>query len=197
MPSYVQFLKNNKILYETDTVKSTLTPRWDSSIYTGSHTINELLEDIFIIKVFDEDRISGQSIGAVHLDLSMLASKPPSVLNESDHDIYGWYPIYDTFEGLRGEIEIKVNYKPSRSIEVYKIVFIYNQNDSVAFLYSSTINFDSEKYILRDMDEFIEELVVDTDPEYERNKGKSVNEKRQLVMWKLTYLYYYCYYIQS
>lgn len=43
------------------------------------------------------------------------------------------------------------------------------------------------------MDEFIEELVVDTDPEYERNKGKSVNEKRQLVMWKLTYLYYYYY----
>lgn len=116
--SYVQFLKNNKVLHETPTVKNTLTPKWESEVYNGSHTVNELLEDIFLIKVFDEDRISGQSIGVVHLDLSLLASKPLSMINSSDYDIKGWYPIYDSFEGLRGEIEIEIYYKPSKKIKV-------------------------------------------------------------------------------
>lgn len=54
---------------------------------------------------------------------------------------------------------------------------------------------------MEDIDEFVEELVVDTDPEYENdwgnymNTSRHTNEKRQLTMYKLTYIYIYYYFM--
>lgn len=53
---------------------------------------------------------------------------------------------------------------------------------------------------MEDIDEFVEELVVDTDPEYENdwgnymNTSRHTNEKRQLTMYKLTYIYILLFY---
>lgn len=99
------------------------------------------------------------------------------------HTIQGWYPIYDTLEGVRGKLYI-----------VIKVQFFGDENPfkessaSVKFFMGSVLEptvFEVESLI-----GFVEELVVENDPEYEwsdnfRSSRKS-NESRQLLLYRLS-----------
>ena len=61
---------------------------------------------IFPLRVLDHDTYSSHdSIGKVYIDLN------PLLMREHGTMISGWFPIYDTMHGIRGELSVivKVN----------------------------------------------------------------------------------------
>jgi hypothetical protein len=71
-----------------------------------------LQENPFEIRVIDEDVISSDDlIGRVIIDLSPLLSKG------SDQKIKGWFPIFDTQKGIRGELDVEI-----------KLTFVRDEN---------------------------------------------------------------------
>ena len=99
------------------------------------------------------------------------------------HTIQGWYPIYDTLEGVRGKLYI-----------VIKVQFFGDENPfkessaSVKFFMGSVL--EPSVFEVESLIGFVEELVVENDPEYEwsdnfRSSRKS-NESRQLLLYRLS-----------
>lgn len=76
-----------------------------------------MIDNIYIFRVFHSDRLSDQQIGLVTVDLSILINKL-SIYNNYK-PIHGWYPIYNCFEGIRGELYISINFEPKESVLLY------------------------------------------------------------------------------
>lgn len=99
------------------------------------------------------------------------------------HTIKGWFPIYDTLEGIRGKLYI-----------VIKVQFFSDENPfkessaGVKFFMGSIL--EPSVLSIESLVAFVEELVVENDPEYEwsdnfRSSRKS-NESRQLLLYRLS-----------
>jgi len=95
----------------------------------------------------------------------------------------GWFPIYDTLEGIRGEVYV-----------VVKVLFVTDENPfseaSAGVRFFSTSYLDPGALALESVMGFVEELVVDTDPEHETvwkdkfRTARSSNEARLLVLYR-------------
>jgi len=112
-----------------------------------------LQEEPLVFGVSDPQR----TVGLVYIDLHLSAS--------SD----GWFPIYDTLAGVRGELRITI-----------KVTYIAETPSTVLLLPFSMV---LPNICIRHVLGFVEELVVLDDPEYEsRNQG---HETRQTLLYKL------------
>jgi len=100
-----------------------------------------------------------------------------------EDELEGWFPIYDTLNGIRGELKV-----------VVKATFYGDENPfkessaGVRFFAASVL--EPATLAIRKVFGFVEELVVETDPEYEwsdnfRTARKS-NESRQGLLYKLS-----------
>lgn len=98
--------------------------------------------------------------------------------------ISGWFPIFDTFRGTRGEIKLSVE------IEFFgnKTVGMDSNVGYVMFFSSSNVFYDYMD--IRDIQGFVEELIVDVDPEYNWKDSfrtsRTSNEARQYLLYKLS-----------
>jgi hypothetical protein len=87
----------------TPIIRKSLNPVWNEDfrfeIVHDSSLQNEPLE----MKVMDYDQISyNDAIGSVFIDLN------PLLTWDSGAQISGWFPIYDTLLGIRGELNAQI-----------------------------------------------------------------------------------------
>eukprot|EP00124_Ichthyophonus_hoferi_P005735 Ihof_evm1s927 gene=Ihof_evmTU1s927 len=161
--------------YETPIAKKTLNPIWKQD-FRFELEDSEIQDEVLEIKVIDYDKISSDdAIGKVYLSLA------PLLPWEKPRQLSGWYPIYDTLRGIRGEINLSV-----------KIDMFNNQNqysDASVGVKIFAMSVLPPGFRLVKMHGFVEELVVDNDPEYHWvdnfRTPRSSNEARQRLFYRL------------
>lgn len=82
-------------------------PEWNEN-YCLTCSLRDLVDDPFVIRIFDERLGSSKSIGVLPLDLSLIVRRLPES-RMKDHKISGSFPIYDCHEGIRGSIDLEVS----------------------------------------------------------------------------------------
>ncbi|KAL3314310.1 hypothetical protein Ciccas_007070 [Cichlidogyrus casuarinus] len=174
--------------YKTEVVKQSLNPVWNTNWFCFEVSLfltficiklsdEALQEESLQIRVFDHDTYSPHDpIGRVYFDLNPLLIKGhPKQLN-------GWFPIYDTMHGIRGEISLSI--RADIFIDSSK-----HQHSSfeVRYFYSSCL---PDGYQLCSLLGFVHELVVEDDPEHlwieKIRTPRASNEARQRLFTKLS-----------
>ncbi|KAL5264704.1 hypothetical protein ACHWQZ_G005697 [Mnemiopsis leidyi] len=171
--AYVDVKFHERNIFRTQVCPKTLCPKWNSDWFTFEVDDEQIQEDLLQIKVFDKDTVTANDpIGKVHVSLVPLTSPGnPNYLT-------GWFPIFDTLHGIRGEIKI-----------IVKVKYISDTKQSscgVKFFYSKTV---PSIYQLVEVKSFVEELVIKDDPEYKWidkiRTTRASNEARQLLFLRL------------
>ena len=134
---------------------------------------------------------ANDAIGKVYIDLNPLLLAHPGhrpVTSESPGPggggsvMSGWFPIYDTMHGIRGEVNIIVK------VELFSDLNRFRQSScGVQFFCCQEV---PEGYKAQFIPGFVEELVVNDDPEYKLidkiRTSRASNEARQLLFNKLS-----------
>lgn len=98
-------------------------------------------------------------------------------------EIAGWFPIYDTMRGVRGELKLSV----SISYFGKATGTGADSTDSVLFSFG---NIAPPNMVVTQLIGFVEELLVDDDPEYDWRdpfrSSRTSNQSRQYLLYKLS-----------
>ncbi|XP_054632048.1 C2 domain-containing protein 5 isoform X15 [Dunckerocampus dactyliophorus] len=130
----------------------------------------DLQDEPLQITVLDHDTYSANdAIGKVYIDID------PLLCSEAASVISGWFPIYDTIHGIRGEINVLVK------VELFNDLNRFRQSScGVKFFCTTSI---PRYYRAAMVHGFVEELVVNEDPEYQWidriRTPRASNEARQ------------------
>ncbi|XP_065179725.1 C2 domain-containing protein 5-like [Sycon ciliatum] len=172
-------LGKDENLRRSEVCRHSLNPVWESlEGFVFEVDDDELQNEPLQVRVIDHDKISAHDvIGRVYISLGpLLLSNAQSLPPFLD----GWFPIYDTLRGVRGEVRIVVR------LDVLVDANRYRQSSTgVTFCAASSL---PSGYAVR-LHGFVEELVFNDDPEHQwidniRSKRKS-NEERQSLLQKL------------
>jgi hypothetical protein len=115
------------------------------------------------IKVLDQDLYSSEPIGVAFIDLNPLVMRTATAFQSGPADnknlvIKGWFPLFNTSTGVRGSVYVTV-----------KLQFIGNDNpfkdSSAGVQFFSASSLASNQFIIQDILGFVEDLVVEDDPE--------------------------------
>lgn len=182
--AYVE-IKLGNTTYKTEVCRRTLHPQWNSEWYRFEVDDSELQDEPLQIRLMDHDTYSANdAIGKVYLNLNPLLLPVVGELgdNSSHHEISGWIPVYDTMHGIRGEVNVTVK------VELFSDFNRFRQSScGVHFFYSPTI---PQGYQAKVINGFVEELIVDDDPEYQWidkiRTPRASNEARQTLFFKLS-----------
>ncbi|KAJ7387855.1 hypothetical protein OS493_001202 [Desmophyllum pertusum] len=165
------------VLYKTDVCKKSLNPQWNSEWFRFEADDEELQDEPLQIRIMDHDTVTAHdAIGKVNISLGpLLTQDPPGSID-------GWFPIYDTMHGIRGEVKV-----------IVKVEFFVDSNKfrqsscGVQFFYTCSVPFGHKALVIHG---FVEELVVNDDPEYQWidkiRTPRSSNEARQRLFTKLS-----------
>ncbi|TKS73389.1 C2 domain-containing protein 5 [Collichthys lucidus] len=130
----------------------------------------DLQDEPLQVTVLDHDTYSANdAIGKVYIDID------PLLCSEAASVISGWFPIYDTIHGIRGEINVLVK------VELFNDLNRFRQSScGVKFFCTTSI---PRCYRAAMVHGFVEELVVNEDPEYQWidriRTPRASNEARQ------------------
>ncbi|CAG5115440.1 unnamed protein product, partial [Candidula unifasciata] len=140
-------------IYKTEVCKKSLNPQWNSEWFKFEVDDEELQDEPLDLRVLDYDTYSAHdTIGKVYIDLNPLLSR------ENSNIISGWFPIYDTMQGLRGELNIQVR------VELFSDFNKFRQSScGIQFFCTCAV---PSGWRVQNILGFIEELVVNDDPEY-------------------------------
>ncbi|XP_066247482.1 C2 domain-containing protein 5 [Euwallacea similis] len=184
--AYVE-IKLGNTTYKTDVCRRTLHPQWNTDWYRFEVDDSELQDEPLQIRVMDHDTYStNDAIGKVYLNLNPLLLPVAGQLATGDnnpyHEISGWIPVYDTMHGIRGEVNVTVK------VELFSDFNRFRQSScGVYFFYSPSI---PQGYQANIINGFVEELIVDDDPEYQWidkiRTPRASNEARQTLFFKLS-----------
>ncbi|XP_070556208.1 C2 domain-containing protein 5-like isoform X2 [Ptychodera flava] len=170
-------LKFGNTTYKTDVYRKSLNPQWNSEWYKFEVDDEELQDEPLQIRIMDYDTYSAHdAIGKLYIDLNPLLWKDGVV------GISGWFPIYDTMHGIRGEINVAIR------VELFTDANKFRESScGVKFFCSSCVPFN---YTAAAIYGFVEELVVNDDPEYQWidkiRTPRSSNEARQRLFSQLS-----------
>jgi C2 domain len=181
---------------KTRVCRHTTNPVWDEEFRMDIADDTLLQDEPLIFKVCTHESLrTAESIGLVYIDLNPLLAQTAredeynhSPTSQPRHGIAsgiidGWYPLYDTLGGVRGELGLSV-----------KLNFIGDVNpfrDSAAGvqLYPFSTLDPESGYTISHVFGFVEELVVAEDPEFEWNanfrEARTSHESRQTLMYLL------------
>ncbi|NXA50767.1 C2CD5 protein, partial [Nothocercus julius] len=96
-------VKFGNTTFKTDVFPKSLNPQWNSEWFKFEVDDEELQDEPLQITVLDHDTYSANdAIGKVYIDID------PLLYSEAATVISGWFPIYDTIHGIRGEINVVV-----------------------------------------------------------------------------------------
>jgi hypothetical protein len=154
---------------KTIVCKKTLDPEWNAR-FVFEVEEDEIQEEPLQIRVLDHDTYSSHdAIGKVYIDLK------PLLNSNGATSINGWFPIFDTMHGVRGEIKIQAKLEILNDFNEYK-----KSSCGVQFFSSSKV---PEGYVLENYCGFVEELIINDDPEYQWidkiRTPRTSNETRQ------------------
>jgi len=178
--------------FKTEVCRKTLNPKWNSEWFRFDVDDLELQDEPLQIRIMDYDTYSANdAIGKVYIDLNPLLTKPEA--NPDQHNIHsqgskrenmmsGWLPIFDTIHGVRGEVNVQVK------VELFSDHNEFRQSScGVPFYFSCGV---PEGYSAQYINGFVEELVVNDDPEYQWidkiRTPRASNEARQTLFLKLS-----------
>lgn len=90
-------------MFKTEVIRRTLNPEWNSDWFCFELSEESLQEESLQVRVLDHDTYSAHdAIGRVYFDLT------PLLQTEHKRNLSGWFPLYDTMHGIRGEIRLAV-----------------------------------------------------------------------------------------
>ncbi|XP_069132346.1 C2 domain-containing protein 5-like [Argopecten irradians] len=163
--------------FKTDVVKRSLNPQWASEWFIFEVEDESLQDDPLELRVLDHDTYSAHdAIGKVYIDLNPLLTK------DNPHVISGWFPIYDTMHGIRGELNVIVKVDLFSDFNKFR-------HSSCGVQFFSTAEVPCG-YRLQMIHGFVEELVVNDDPEYQWidkiRTPRASNEARQRLFSRLS-----------
>ncbi|XP_061085870.1 C2 domain-containing protein 5 [Conger conger] len=156
--------------FKTDVYPKSLNPHWNSEWFKFEVDDEDLQDEPLQITVLDHDTYSANdAIGKVYIDIDPLLS------NEAATVISGWFPIYDTIHGIRGEINVLVK------VDLFNDLNRFRQSScGVKFFCTTSV---PRCYRAATVHGFVEELVVNEDPEYQWidriRTPRASNEARQ------------------
>jgi Ca2+-dependent lipid-binding protein len=100
--AYVEVRFGDLETQRTSVCRKSLNPVWNEDFRLEVSDDVMLQDEPLELKVFDYDAISADdSIGTVMLDLN------PLLAAESTGQLAGWFPIFDTIRGMRGELNVQ------------------------------------------------------------------------------------------
>ena len=190
---------------ETKIQRRTLNPVWNEDFRIEVADDMQLHEDVLEVKVWDKDTYTADdSIGSVLIDLNPLLTPPPTPLASfsspspsssssssasSPPPLYsppptlsGWFPLYDTINGIRGHLRLTVklqsflNQHPSSSssspLPIHTASLLYPPTHRLAAIHGH-----------------VSHLITSDDPEYHWvdsfRASRTSNEQRQLLFNRL------------
>uniref|UniRef100_UPI00398E58CD C2 domain-containing protein 5 isoform X1 n=1 Tax=Pristiophorus japonicus TaxID=55135 RepID=UPI00398E58CD len=163
-------VKFGNTTFKTDVFPKSLNPQWNSEWFKFEVDDEDLQDEPLQITVLDHDTYSANdAIGKVYIDIDPLLS------NEAAAILSGWFPIYDTIHGIRGEINVMVK------VDLFNDLNRFRQSScGVKFFCTMSI---PKCYKAVTIHGFVEELVVNEDPEYQWidriRTPRASNEARQ------------------
>ncbi|XP_078409741.1 C2 domain-containing protein 5 isoform X3 [Cetorhinus maximus] len=163
-------VKFGNTTFKTDVFPKSLNPQWNSEWFKFEVDDEDLQDEPLQITVLDHDTYSANdAIGKVYIDIDPLLS------NETAAILSGWFPIYDTIHGIRGEINVMVK------VDLFNDLNRFRQSScGVKFFCTASI---PKCYKAVTIHGFVEELVVNEDPEYQWidriRTPRASNEARQ------------------
>ncbi|CAH0760852.1 unnamed protein product [Diatraea saccharalis] len=182
-------IKFGGITHKTDVCRKSLNPQWNSTEwYRFEVDESELQDEPLQLRLMDHDTYSANdAIGKVVISLSPLLAReanntkgtaaPPGGAVMS-----GWIPVFDTMHGIRGELNVIVKVELFSDFNKYK-----TSSCGVQFFHCPMI---PPGYRASSIHGFVEELVVNDDPEYQWidkiRTPRASNEARQVAFIKLS-----------
>uniref|UniRef100_A0A6Q2YES6 C2 domain-containing protein 5 n=1 Tax=Esox lucius TaxID=8010 RepID=A0A6Q2YES6_ESOLU len=163
-------VKFGNTTFKTDVFPKSLNPQWNSEWFKFEVDDEDLQDEPLQITVLDHDTYSANdAIGKVYIDID------PLLCSEAATRICGWFPIYDTIHGIRGEINVLVK------VDLFNDLNSFRQSScGVKFFCTTSI---PRCYRAALVHGFVEELVVNEDPEYQWidriRTPRASNEARQ------------------
>ncbi|XP_037701183.1 C2 domain-containing protein 5 isoform X1 [Choloepus didactylus] len=163
-------VKFGNTTFKTDVYHKSLNPQWNSEWFKFEVDDEDLQDEPLQITVLDHDTYSANdAIGKVYIDID------PLLYSEAATVISGWFPIYDTIHGIRGEINVVVK------VDLFNDLNRFRQSScGVKFFCTTSI---PKCYRAVMIHGFVEELVVNEDPEYQWidriRTPRASNEARQ------------------
>ncbi|XP_047241669.1 C2 domain-containing protein 5 isoform X11 [Girardinichthys multiradiatus] len=163
-------VKFGNTTFKTDVCPKSLNPQWNSEWFKFEVDDEDLQDEPLQITVLDHDTYSANdAIGKVYIDID------PLLCTEAASVISGWFPIYDTIHGIRGEINVLVK------VELFNDLNRFRQSScGVKFFCTTSIPRGNRAAMVHG---FVEELVVNEDPEYQWidriRTPRASNEARQ------------------
>ncbi|XP_041441721.1 C2 domain-containing protein 5 isoform X9 [Xenopus laevis] len=163
-------VKFGNTTFKTDVYHKSLNPQWNSEWFKFEVDDEDLQDEPLQITVLDHDTYSANdAIGKVYIDID------PLLYTEAATVISGWFPIYDTIHGIRGEISVIVK------VDLFNDLNRFRQSScGVKFFCTTSIPKSYRAVVIHG---FVEELVVNEDPEYQWidriRTPRASNEARQ------------------
>ncbi|XP_036008270.1 C2 domain-containing protein 5 isoform X13 [Mus musculus] len=163
-------VKFGNTTFKTDVYLKSLNPQWNSEWFKFEVDDEDLQDEPLQITVLDHDTYSANdAIGKVYIDID------PLLYSEAATVISGWFPIYDTIHGIRGEINVVVK------VDLFNDSNRFRQSScGVKFFCTTSIPKCYRAVVIHG---FVEELVVNEDPEYQWidriRTPRASNEARQ------------------
>ena len=187
---------------KTKTCRRSLNPVWDEE-FRFDVTADSMLQDeplIFRVCEWDANQ-PDESIGLVYIDLNPLLSTQAAREDEDSHRdtsalrldawkggistgvIDGWFPLYDTLGGVRGELGLSIKLTYIGDVNIFR-----DSSAGVRLLPFSTLD-PIAGFKISHVFGFVEELVVASDPEFQWNddfkRAKTSHETRQTLLYLL------------
>ncbi|KAL4225070.1 C2 domain-containing protein 5 [Mactra antiquata] len=170
-------IKFGSDVQKTDVFKRSLSPQWNSEWFKFEVEDEVLQDEPLELRVLDHDTYSAHdAIGKVYIDLN------PLLVKESPSVITGWFPVYDTMHGIRGDLNVLVK------IDLFSDFNKFRQSScGIQFFCTAEV---PAGHRLQYVHGFVEELVVNDDPEYQWidkiRTPRSSNEARQRLFSKMS-----------
>ncbi|XP_014661687.1 PREDICTED: C2 domain-containing protein 5-like [Priapulus caudatus] len=170
-------VKFGNTTYKTEVFRKSLNPKWDSEYFRFEVDDEELQDEPLQLRVLDYDTYSANdSIGMVYIDLN------PLLISAAVTEFSGWFPIFDTMHGIRGEIRV------TAKVDLFTDFNKFKQSScGIQFYCTAGIPYGMQILAVHG---FVEELVVNDDPEYQWidkiRTPRASNEARQRLFSKLS-----------
>ncbi|XP_059058708.1 uncharacterized protein LOC131852097 [Achroia grisella] len=180
-------IKFGSVTHKTDVCRKSLNPHWNSTEwYRFEVDESELQDEPLQLRLMDHDTYSANdAIGKVVISLApLLAREANNAKGNAPHGavMSGWIPVFDTMHGIRGELNVIVKVELFSDFNKYK-----TSSCGVQFFHCPMI---PPGYKATSIHGFVEELVVNDDPEYQWidkiRTPRASNEARQVAFIKLS-----------
>eukprot|EP01094_Clydonella_sp_ATCC50884_P010663 TRINITY_DN2046_c0_g1_i2.p1 TRINITY_DN2046_c0_g1~~TRINITY_DN2046_c0_g1_i2.p1 ORF type:complete len:964 (+),score=215.00 TRINITY_DN2046_c0_g1_i2:36-2927(+) len=157
----------------TKTVYGSKSPVWKEDFRVELVKDKRLLDAPVEFKVWNYNSMTSDYIGTVLVQLHPL-------LRGKIRAIDGWFPVFDCLKGIRGWLRVCIR------VDLIDNVSQFANTDFSVRIFSGDV---PTRYQITRIFGFVEELVVEDDPEFHWNKfraSRTTNDQRVLLMYHIT-----------